>query len=128
IAQGGTTIANPASFTWAANSLDAYTVGTDDQIWHQYWDGSTFIPSATTWQQDLPEITTTNGVAVSTWGIGRQDMFVNTGSAIAHNWYNYGWNPTWNDTLTPPVAPVSAPSAVSWGLDRIDVVILGSDG
>ncbi len=128
IAQGGTTIADPASFTWAANSLDAYTVGTDDQIWHQYWTGSTFIPSATTWQQDLPEITTTNGVAVSTWGIGRQDMFVNTGSAIAHNWYNYGWNPAWTETLTPPVAPVSAPSAVSWGLDRIDVVILGSDG
>jgi hypothetical protein len=128
IAQGGTIVADPASFTWAANNLDAYVVGTDNQIYHQYWDGSAFIPGPTTWQQDLPEITTQYGVAVSTWGVGRQDMFVNTGSAIAHNWYNYGWNGDWDETITPPVAPISAPSAVSWGVDRIDVVVLGSDG
>ena len=128
VAQGGSVIADPASFTWAPNNLDAYVVGTDDQIWHQYWDGSGFIPSPNSWQQDLPEITTTNGVAVCSWQLGREDMFVNTGSTIAHNWYNYGWNPIWNDNLTPPVTPVGAPAASSWGIDRIDVVILGSDG
>ncbi len=128
IVQGGNIIGDPASVAWAPNNLDAYVVGTDDQIWHQYWNGSSFIPSQTTWQQDLPEITTTNGVAVSSWGFGRQDIFVNTGSAIAHNWYNYDWNANGETLPTLPVTPVSAPSAVSWGLDRIDVVILGSDG
>ena len=128
IAQGGTIVGDPGSCTWAANRLDAYVVGTDNQIYHQYWDGSEFIPGQTDWRQDLPEITTQYGVGVSTWGVNRQDMFVNTGSTIAHNWFNDGWHGNWNETHTPPVAPVSAPSAVSWGVDRIDVVVLGSDG
>jgi GH25 family lysozyme M1 (1,4-beta-N-acetylmuramidase) len=128
IAQGGAIISDPSSVTWGANRLDAYVVGTDDQIWHQYWNGSSFIPSQTSWQEDLPEITTTNGVAVCSWGVGRQDMFVNTGSTIAHNWYNNDWNGNWNETHTPPVTPVGAPAASTWGVDRVDLIILGSDG
>ena len=117
---------DPASCTWAANRLDAYVVGSNNQIYHQYWNGSAFVPSQTGWQEDLPETTTSYGVAVCTWGVNRQDMFVNTGSTIAHNWYNSGWNGNWNETHTPPVTPVSAPAASSWGVNRIDVVVLGS--
>ena len=128
IAQGGSIVGDPASVTWAANRLDAYVLGTDNQIWHQYWNGSAFVPSQTTWQQDLPETTAQYGLGITTWGVNRQDIFVNTGSTIAHNWYNGSWNGNWNETHTPPVTPVSAPSASSWGVDRIDVIVLGSDG
>ncbi len=128
IAQGGTIIGDPSSVTWGANRLDAYVVGTDDQIFHQYWNGSAFVPSQTTWQEDLPEITTTNGVAVCSWGVNRQDMFVNTGSTIAHNWFTGSWNANWNETHTPPVAPVGAPATSTWGVNRVDLIILGSDG
>ena len=131
ISQGGTIVGDPSSCTWAANRLDAFVIGTDNQIWHQYWNGSAFVPSPTSWQLDsgLPQtISPQYGLGACCWESGRIDLFANTGSTIAHNWYSGGWDSDWYETITPPVTPVSAPAASSWGANRIDLFVLGSDG
>jgi GxGYxY sequence motif in domain of unknown function N-terminal/GxGYxYP putative glycoside hydrolase C-terminal domain len=117
-----------AACTWGVNRLDLYTLGQGNgQIYHQYWAGSGWKPSISTWQQDLPE-TTANGLGASSWGISRIDLFANAGSDIAHSWYSEWTWPGWSETLTPPATPEMSPCAASWLPNRLDMFVVGSDG
>lgn len=128
--QGGSVTNDVASESWGANRLDGYALGTGNgEIWHQYWDGSAWNPTATTWAQNLPETNAKYALGAASWGPGRIDLFDNNGSTIGHIWYDNGaWNGNWSQTLTPPATPVSGPCATSWVVNRVDAFVLGSNG
>jgi peptidoglycan hydrolase-like protein with peptidoglycan-binding domain len=74
--------------------------------------------------EDLGGIST-DGVAVSSWGLSRIDCFaVGVDRAVWHRpWQNSAWG-AW-ESLGGEL--YSAPAAVSWGPDRIDIFALGGD-
>ena len=135
--QGGSTTIDVASCSWGANRLDGFAIGTGSSpIYHQYYDGS-WHPSGTTWAQNTPETNTTYALGACCWSTNRIDLFDNNGSTIGHAWYDFAttggspaWGGTWTQTFSPPtgVTFVSAPCATSWGVNRLDVFVLGSDG
>jgi len=42
--------ASTAVVSWAANRLDIFALGTDNSMYHQYWDGSSWGPTPTGWE------------------------------------------------------------------------------
>ena len=66
----------------------------------------------------------TSGPGVSSWGVGRLDLFSRgTDNSLIHKWYNNGWY-NW-ESLGGIIT--SEPAAVSWGNGRIDVFARGGD-
>jgi hypothetical protein len=65
-----------------------------------------------------------SGPAVSSWAVGRLDVFIRgTDNAVYHKWFAGGWSsfePQGGVTM-------DNPAAVSWGTNRIDVFIRGAD-
>ncbi len=128
--QGGSVTNDVASESWGPNRLDGYALGTGSgAIWHQYWDGS-WHPSGTTWAENTPETNAKYAIGASSWGTNRIDLFDNNGSTVGHVWFDsdLSWHGDWTQTFMPPVTPVSAPCATCWGVNRLDVFVLGSDG
>jgi hypothetical protein len=75
--------------------------------------------------------TYSSGVAVSSWGVGRLDVFGLGGGALWHSSYDssYGWSGCCDGGFAPPpgLTFTSDPAAVSWGSGRIDIVVKASD-
>jgi hypothetical protein len=67
---GGTIVSGPAVSSWAQNRLDVFAKGTDNQLYHKWWDGSSWHP----WQK-LGGTFKDSPAAVS-WGQNRIDVFV----------------------------------------------------
>jgi hypothetical protein len=73
---------------------------------------------------------TDSSVALSSWGPGRADLFINTTNAssgyieLTHTWADGGgWSGTWEVLGTGLMH--GSPAAVSWGSSRIDVFVGG---
>jgi hypothetical protein len=126
---GGAVTNDVAICSWGTNRLDAFSLGVGSgAIWHQYWNGA-WNPSQTTWAQTTPETNAEYALGACSWGDGRIDLFGVTGSTIGHvNYDTTAWHGDWTETHTPPATPISAPCATSWGVNRIDAFVLGSDG
>ena len=63
-----------ASVSWGPNRIDYFVVGSDHAVYHQWWDGSRWGPSTTTYE-NLGGYAISNVTAVS-WGPNRIDLFV----------------------------------------------------
>ena len=79
---------------WAADRLDVFHVGTDRAVYHKWWDGTAWYPSATGWER-------LGGVAVGAptaiaWEPNRLDVFhVGRDRAVYHKWFGSGaWGPS----------------------------------
>jgi hypothetical protein len=35
---------SPGCASWGANRIDVFVRGTDNELWHKYWDGSSWKP------------------------------------------------------------------------------------
>ena len=110
--------------SWGPGRLDVFVPGTDGQVWHKWYDGQ--------WHGFEPlGGRAVSGVAVTTWGPGRLDVFAQdidnsfpTPGRLKHRWYVNGqWSTGWEDLG----GCVSTPGAASWGPNRIDVLVQGSD-
>ena len=55
-----------ASVSWAPNRIDYFVVGSDHAVYHKWWNGSSWNPSLTTFE-DLGGYAISNVSAVS-WG------------------------------------------------------------
>jgi uncharacterized protein YkwD len=109
----------PAVSSAAPGTADAFVRGTDNQLWHRAFDGTTWG----SWQP-LGGVLSAEPAAVS-WG-GRTDVFIR-GSDLQlwHRWFDgASWSP-W-EALGGVLA--SAPAAASWGTGRLDVFVKGTDG
>jgi Arylsulfotransferase (ASST)/Repeat of unknown function (DUF346) len=118
---GGELTSKPAVAAWSSNRLDTFIRGTDGQLWHKWWNGTTWSG----WEPLGGQIYPGTGPAVATWAAGRLDVFVEgTDRRLYHKWFDsagwHGWEAL-GGVLN------SGPAAVSWGADRIDVVADGTD-
>jgi hypothetical protein len=116
---GGVLLSPPSAVCWAPNRIDVFVVGTDNALWHRWWDGQSWGG----WES-LGGVLASPPVPVS-WGADRLDVFVvGTDNALWHRWWDGqswgGWE-SLGGILTSP------PAAVCWGPNRIDVFAKGTD-
>jgi hypothetical protein len=116
---GGGLAGDPDAASWAAGRLDVFVRGTDNVLYHRWYDGA--------WHgfEGLGGTLTSDPTAVS-WGSGRIDVFARgTNNHLIHKWFVDGaWSSTWED-LGGVLA--SAPDAASWGSGHLDVFVRGTD-
>jgi Repeat of unknown function (DUF346) len=116
---------SPAVASWGANRLDVFVRGTDNAIWHAWWDGSTW----NYWQSLGPSIV--SSPAAVSWGPNRIDLFgVGTDGKLYHQYWNGSTWSAWVSELGAPppgIASGSAPAVASWGASHLDVFVRGAD-
>jgi hypothetical protein len=118
--------------SWEPNRLDTFKRGANGEVFHKRWDGVGWAPSNLGWES-LGGATVGTPEVVS-WGPNRLDVFVRDSAlSIAHKWWDgLGWGPSnaGYEFLGAPSGATftSHPSAVSWGINRLDVFAVGSDG
>ncbi len=105
--------------SWAANRLDCFVRGTDNRMYHKWWNGSSWLG----WE-NLGGILTSAPAAVS-WGPNRIDTFVRgTDNRMYHKWWNgsswLGWE-NLGGVLT------SGIGVSSWATNRLDTFVRGTD-
>lgn len=114
---GGVLSSGPDVSSWAAGRLDVFLRGTDNALYHKWYDGAW-----SGWEHQ-GGVLTSDPTAVS-WGPGRIDVFARgTDNALHHKWYDGAWS-GWESLgglLT------SGPDVASWGAGRLDVFVRGTD-
>jgi hypothetical protein len=111
---------DPAVSSWGNNRLDVFVRGTDNALWHKWWDGSSWSSG---WE-NLGGILTSSPGAVS-WGYNRIDVFVKgTDNALWHKWWD---GASWSGWESLGGVLTSAPTVSSWGDNRLDVFVKGTD-
>ena len=111
---------DPTVASWDQNRLDVFTRGTNDALWHKWWDGSSWSPG---WE-NLGGVSTSSPGAVS-WGPNRIDTFVRgTDNALWHKWWD---GSSWSSWESLGGGLTSAPTVSSWSNNRLDVFVKGTD-
>ncbi len=111
---GGVLTSAPAVSSWAPNRLDTFVKGTDDALWHKWWNGSRWSE----WESLGGRLTSAPG-AVS-WGNNRIDVFARgTDNAMWHIWWN---GSRWSEWESLGGVLTSSPAASSWAPNRIDTL------
>jgi hypothetical protein len=73
----------PNCVSWGSDRIDCFVKGTNNAMWHKWWDGSQWGG----WES-LGGILTSPPNCVS-WGSNRIDCFVKgTNNAMRHKWWN----------------------------------------
>jgi hypothetical protein len=78
---GGVIVDGPAVSSWASGRLDVFAPGTDNALYHKWYDG--------TWHdwESLGGVIVSAPAAVS-WGANRIDTFAaGTDNALYHKWW-----------------------------------------
>ncbi len=118
---GGMLTSKPAVAAWSPNRLDTFVRGTDGQLWHRWWSGTSWSD----WEPLGGEILSGTGPAVASWGPRRLDVFIEgTDKQLWHKWFD---SAGWHDWQPLGGVLTSGPAAVSWSAGRIDVVADGPD-
>jgi hypothetical protein len=115
---GGVVSSSPDVCSWAPGRLDVFVRGTDDALWHKWYEDG--------WSgwESLGGVMTSDPAAVS-WGNGRIDVFARgTDNALWHRWYDNGWS-GW-ESLGGIIS--DGPDVASWAPGRLDVFAKGTDG
>jgi Baseplate J-like protein/Repeat of unknown function (DUF346) len=122
----GHLVSSPCAVAWTANRLDVVALGADQNLYHKWWDGTSWGPAI-----DLENLGGGNFVmspsAVS-WAANRLDVFALGGDGnLYHKWWsgsawggpeNLGGNGNLNST----------PAATAWSANRLDVFLIGASG
>ena len=106
----------PGAVSWGANRIDVVAQVPDGSIGH--WATGN---GGSSWAYDnLGEKSATSDPDISSWGEGRLDFFVKGPKGeLRHKYYNGAWS-AW-ETIPGGPELKSAPAAVSWSSNRIDV-------
>jgi Repeat of unknown function (DUF346) len=163
---GGVLTSAPAVASWGANRLDVFVSGTDNGIWHKWYDGTKWRgfeplaglsasgPGAMGRAPNLIDVfvegpdnavmqKSFNGTSWGSWNaISPAGTFVDAPSACLFNTdlfvagrgvnnlpvYLY-YDTSWHGPLLLPsgTAFFSAPAIVSWGTNRLDIFMRGTD-
>ena len=116
---GGIIQVSPHAVSWAANRLDIFARGSDNSMYHRWWNGSSWGG----WEP-LGGVILTDPVPVS-WGANRLDVFAEgTDGAVYHRWWN---GHSWGGWESLGGVITSNISAVCWGHNRIDLFARGTD-
>jgi hypothetical protein len=114
---GGVLSSSPAVSSWAPGRLDMFARGSDNALWHRFYDAG--------WSgwESLGGTLNSEPAAVS-WSSGRIDVFWRgTDNALWHEWFAGAWfgPESLGGTLT------SGPAVASWAPGRLDVFARGAD-
>lgn len=116
---GGVLTSAPSASSWGRNRLDVFARGSNNALWHLYWNGSKWSE----WE-DLGGSLTSSPAAVS-WGLNRIDVFARgANNALWHKWWD---GSKWNDWEDLGGVLTSAPAVSSWAPNRLDVFGKGTD-
>jgi Repeat of unknown function (DUF346) len=113
---GGFLQGKPGAVSWAPGRLDVFVRGSDNQLWHRFYQGGWSL-----WEP-LGGVLTSDPAAVS-WAPGRLDVFARgSDNQLWHRFYQGGWS------LWEPLGGVlnSAPAVATWAPGRLDVFVQGS--
>ncbi|MFP3558220.1 M12 family metallopeptidase [Paraburkholderia sp. SIMBA_049] len=122
---GGLTRNRVNAVCWGPNRLDVFVRGTDNGIYHKYFDGR-WGPSPTGWESLGGA--TPNPIKAVSWGSGRLDLFVRgTDNGIYHKWFDGRWGPSPTGWESLGGATLDSIEAVSWQPGRLDVFVRGTD-
>ncbi|KAL8713161.1 MAG: hypothetical protein Q9220_002682 [cf. Caloplaca sp. 1 TL-2023] len=117
----------PSAVTWGVDHLDVFGVNTNNRIAHQYWNGSDWNPSPATFDELGGECDPAYNLAVSSWGVGRIDVFCRA-LGSAHLYHQYYDGSSWSGIEDFGYYLQQEPTVLtSWGKDRIDVFFLNGD-
>ena len=110
---GGVLTTAPAVASWQPNRLDVFAGGTDESLYHIWWDGNRW----SSWES-LGGVLTSAPAAVS-WGPNRIDVFARgTDNALWHIWWD---GRRWSDWESLGGVLTSSPGVSSWQPNRLDV-------
>ena len=119
----------PAAVSWGPNRTDVFALDTDHKVKHQYWDGTTWLKK---WESPFGDGQLSNIPTAISWGANRLDIFgvdAESGDLLHGFWDGSQWSDL--ESLGRPSADVGLAgtvAATSWSSNRIDVVVLGTDG
>ena len=117
---GGTATSAPAVASWTDERLDVFVRGTDNALYHKWFDGDIWRG----WE-GLGGTLTSAPAAVS-WGPNRIDVFVvGTDSALYHKWWD---GKKWHNWEGLGGTLKFAPAVCSRRPNHLDVFAAGSDG
>ena len=115
---GGVMIGAPAVASWAPDRLDCFVRGTDNRMYHKWWDGGR-------WQgwEDLGGTIVDAPAAVS-WGPHRIDCFApGSDNHLYHKWWDGHLWQGWEDLGG---VMIGSPAAASRAPNRLDCFVRGT--
>ena len=128
----GTTefISRPTAVSWGPNRTDIFALDAEHTTKHQYWDGTTWLSK---WES-LGDAQLSDSPTAISWGVNRLDLFgidLDSGGLLHIYWDGSQWS-KWENLGTPSadvgLASSGTVAATSWSTNRIDIVVLGTDG
>jgi hypothetical protein len=104
----------PDAVSWSAGRIDVVAEMADHSVGHWYWNGSS-------WTSDNLGGYVTAKPTIASQGENRLDVFARgVDNGLYHRWWaGAGWS-NWEGLAGGTIA--TGPDAVSWGLNRVDVV------
>jgi hypothetical protein len=116
---GGLLAGSPSVSSWGSGRLDAFALGSDGQVWHNYLSNGSW-----TWES-LPGLQATMVPSAVSTASGRIDVFARgSDGALWHDAFNTS---AWSGWTRLGGVIAFAPSAVAIGSGKIDVFVAGSD-
>jgi hypothetical protein len=116
---GGVIIGAPTVSSWGANRLDCFARGTNNRLYHKWWNGSSWSG----WE-NLGGVIVGSPGAVS-WGPNRIDVFApGTNNHMYHKWWNGSSWSGWEDLGG---VIIGAPTVSSWAANRLDCFVRGTN-
>ena len=77
----------PSDVAWGPNRLDVFVRGTDGAMYHKWWDGTSWGPSASAFENLGGDII--GCPRPVSWASNRLDIFAQgTDDAMYHKWWN----------------------------------------
>ncbi|MDQ6631098.1 MAG: N-acetylmuramoyl-L-alanine amidase [Verrucomicrobiota bacterium] len=125
ISVGSTFTSGFGSCSQGANLLDVFGKGTDNQIWHSYWDGASW----SAWQTTGGGGVLNSAPAAISWGYGREDIFARgTDNACWHQYWATGMS-SWSawENISVGSTFTSGFASCSRGANLLDVFGKGGD-
>jgi murein DD-endopeptidase MepM/ murein hydrolase activator NlpD len=118
---GGTLTSAPAAASWAPGRQDVFVRGTDNALWHRWWDGQAWGG----WES-LGGVLTADP-AVAARAAGRLDVFVTgtDGAVWEKSWNGSAWS-QWG--RLDGASTASAPAVAAWAPSHLDLFVRAGDG
>ena len=116
-------INSPSAVSWAANRLDIFAVGSDGNLYHTAWNGSSWAAFTS-----LGDGTFVHSPSAVSWAANRLDIFaVGSDGNLHHVW---GDGTSWGgpEVLGGSGNLMNSPSAASWAANRLDIFMVGPNG
>lgn len=111
---------DPAAVSWAAGRVDLFWRGSDNALWHMWYDNA----APKWWGPQNLGGNLKGDPSVASWAPGRLDVFWRgLDDQLHHKWYESGWSG--DGSLGGNMR--GDPVAIAWGANRLDIVYEGTN-